>query len=138
MDQTKKQLKESEDYAEKLEAEILDLRSKKSHLGNVNLGEVASVALEGIVRRNPHWLSTIPGGEGLAGIIEADTKEKQKGLSKTSEPEPEITFKRKEETSVQDAVVLSEEDKAYIQFMRDLAESFDENEITILTHIIQK
>lgn len=138
LDQTKKQLKESEEYAEKLEGEILDLRSKKSHLGNVNLGEVASVALEGIVRRNPHWLTSIPGGEGLAGIIEADTREKQKGLLKSSEPEPEITFKKKEETPVQDAVVLSEEDKAYIQFMRGIAEAFDETEITLLTHIIQK
>lgn len=134
LDQTKKQLKESEDYAEKLEEEILNLKSKKAHLGNVNLGEVASVALEGIVRRNPHWLSNIPGGEGLAGIIEADTREKQKALSNSSEPEPEITFKKKEETTV----ALTDEDKAYIQFMRGIAEAFDENEITLLTHIIQK
>ena len=136
--QTEKQLKEAEDYAEKLEVEITDLRSKKTHFGNINLGELASVALEGIVRRNPQMLAKIPGGETLAGIIEADNKEKQNLLSQTSEPEPEITFKKQSDTPVQEAAVLSEEEKGYIAFMRSLAESFEEEEITLLTHIIQK
>lgn len=146
LEKTKKQLKESEDYADKLEAELSALREKKSHVGNVNLGELASVALEGFVRRNTDLIAKIPGAESLAGIIEADTKQKFSLPQKTenAQPETEITFTKKtnavtaNETEDKGLVRLTEEEKNYIAFMRSVAECFDEQEIILLTQIIQK
>ena len=130
LEQTKQQLKESEEYAEKLVAELAVYRSKKMHWGNVNLGEFASVVVEGIVRRNPQMVAKLPGGEALAGIIEDDNRER---ASTTPTPESEVSFKKKSDTPE-----LSEEEKGYLNFMRGIAESFDDEEIIILTQVITK
>ncbi|MBL7910080.1 MAG: hypothetical protein JNJ41_03350 [Bacteroidia bacterium] len=130
LEQTKQQLKESEEYAEKLAAELQEYRSKKLHWGNVNLGELASVVVEGIVRRNPQMVAKLPGGEALAGIIEQDNKER--GTTIPTQ-ETEVSFKKKS-----DASELSDEEKGYLNFMRGIAESFDDEEIVILTQVITK
>jgi hypothetical protein len=130
LEQTKQQLKESEEYAEKLVAELAVYRSKKMHWGNVNLGEFASVVVEGIVRRNPQMVAKLPGGEALAGIIEDDNRER---ASTIPTPETEVSFKKKSDTPE-----LSEEEKGYLNFMRGIAESFDDEEIIILTQVITK
>lgn len=130
LEQTKQQLKESEEYAEKLVAELAVYRSKKMHWGNVNLGEFASVVVEGIVRRNPQMVAKLPGGEALAGIIEDDNRER---ATTTPTPETEVSFKKKSDTPE-----LSEEEKGYLNFMRGIAESFDDEEIIILTQVITK
>ena len=103
-------------------------------LGNVNLGELASVVVEGFVRRNPQILAKIPGAEGLAGVIEQDNKDKANG---TQQPvtETNASFKKAEDET---AVVLTEEEKGYLEFMKGIAENFDQKEITILTQIIIK
>lgn len=130
LEQTKQQLKESEEYAEKLAAELQEYRSKKLHWGNVNLGELASVVVEGIVRRNPQMVAKLPGGEALAGIIEQDNKERG---TTTSTQETEVSFKKKSDTPE-----LNDEEKGYLNFMRGIAESFDDEEIVILTQVITK
>lgn len=130
LEQTKQQLKESEEYAEKLAAELQEYRSKKLHWGNVNLGELASVVVEGIVRRNPQMVAKLPGGEALAGIIEQDNKERG---TTTPTQETEVSFKKKSDTPE-----LSDEEKGYLNFMRGIAESFDDEEIVILTQVITK
>ena len=60
---------EIRDYSKELEDEVLRFREKKFHVGDINLLEVGGGLLEGIIRRNPHLLSKIPGGEGLAGAF---------------------------------------------------------------------
>lgn len=135
LEQTKKQLKEAEEYAGKLETEVAQFRGKKLHWGNVNLGELASVVVEGIVRRNPQMLAKLPGGEALAGIIEEDNK---KSVMTTPAVETEVSFKKKSNEVVQDAVVLNDEEKGYLDFMRGVAESFDDEEIILLTQVITK
>jgi hypothetical protein len=136
LEQTKKQLEEAEEYAETLEEKLKAFEGKKFHMGNVNLGEVASVVVEGFVRRNPQLLSKIPGGEGLAGIIEQDNLDKAKGFQHPAE-NAEVSFQKKQ-NGVEEAVVLTAEEKGYIDFMRGLAESFDDAEIALLTQIITK
>lgn len=130
LEQTKQQLKEAEEYAEKLVAELQEYRSKKLHWGNVNLGELASVVVEGIVRRNPQMVAKLPGGEALAGIIEQDNKERG---TTTPTQETEVSFKKKS-----DNPELNDEEKGYLNFMRGIAESFDDEEIVILTQVITK
>jgi hypothetical protein len=134
LEQTKKQLEEAESYSDKLEAELLQFRSKKMHFGNVNLGELASVVVEGFVRRNPQILAKIPGAEGLAGVIEQDNKDKANAAQNPS-AESTASFKKAEDET---AEVLTEEERGYLQFMKGIAENFDQQEITILTQIIIK
>ena len=134
LEQTKKQLEEAESYSEKLEAELVQFRNKKLLLGNVNLGELASVVVEGFVRRNPQLLAKIPGAEGLAGVIEQDNKDKA-NAAQSPIPDTNASFKKTEDET---AEVLTEEEKGYLQFMKGIAENFDPQEITILTQIIVK
>jgi hypothetical protein len=136
LEQTKIQLKEAEEYSEKIEAELTQYKGKKLLWGNVNLGELASVVVEGMVRRNPQLLAKIPGGEALAGIIEQDNIDK--ASTPIAQPSGgEMSFKRRE-TTTEEAVVLTEEERGYLNFMRGLAESFDQDEILILTKVITK
>jgi hypothetical protein len=134
LETTKKQLEEAESYSDKLEAELLQFRSKKMHFGNVNLGELASVVVEGFVRRNPQILAKIPGAEGLAGVIEQDNKDKA-NASQQPTADSAASFKKAEDET---AEVLTEEEKGYLEFMKEIAENFDQQEITILTQIIIK
>lgn len=137
LEQTKQQLKESEEYAEKLETELNQFRNKKLHWGNVNLGELASVVVEGIVRRNPQMVAKLPGGEALAGIIEEDNKERANPANTISEG-TKVSFKMKTGENEAEKVTLSEEEKGYLNFMRGIAESFEDEEIIVLTQVINK
>lgn len=137
LEQTKLQLKESEEYAEKLEAELNVFRNKKLHWGNVNLGELASVVVEGIVRRNPQMVAKLPGGETLAGIIEDDNKERANITTAVSDG-TKVSFKMKSDGDEKEKVSLSEEERGYLNFMRGIADSFEDEEIIILTQVINK
>lgn len=137
LEQTKQQLKEAEEYSDKLEAELNQFRSKKMHWGNVNLGEFASVVVEGIVRRNPQLVAKLPGGEALAGIIEDDNKEKANPTATTNEGTT-VSFKMKGDGDGKDRTTLTDQEKNYLNFMQGIADSFEDDEITVLTAVINK
>lgn len=133
---TKKKLEEAEEYSEKLEERIKELDSKKNFLGNIHLGDITSVALEGLVRRNPQWLAQLPGGEALAGIIEADNKNKE---TTETPQETAATFKRKD--SSEGSPTLSEKEQNYILFLQQLEECFNPEEMAqlqvVLNHLCE-
>lgn len=120
------ELSEAEAYIEELEEKEEKAKDKKFRMGDVNVGEFASVMLEGFVRRNPQLLTKLPGGEALAGVIEQDNAEREKALLDKS-PEPEVTFKKKS-SSTESA--LSEEDKSYLDFIKSLKDKFDHEQMT--------
>ena len=134
LEETKKQLEESEEYAEGLETQLEDLKANKFKLGNINMGELASVALEGIVRRNPQLLSKLPGGEALAGIIEQDNMDKEKRQLTPSAPEGEASFQKKSET----VEGLTEEQKRYASFIAQLEQTFNEAQLADVMQVIHK
>lgn len=122
----KTELSEAEAYIEELEEKEEKAKDKKFRMGDVNVGEFASVMLEGFVRRNPQLLTKLPGGEALAGVIEQDNADREKALLDKS-PEPEVTFKKKS-SSTESA--LSEEDKSYLDFIKSLKDKFDHEQMT--------
>lgn len=122
----KEELAQAEAYIEELEDENEVAKSKRFRMGDVNVGEFASVVLEGFVRRNPQLLAKLPGGEALAGVIEQDNAEREKALLDKS-PEPEVTFKKKTSTTEPE---LSEEDKSYLDFIKSLKDKFDHEQMT--------
>jgi hypothetical protein len=129
LEEKTQKLAEAEAYIETLETQLGHYKSKKLHLGDINLGELASVVVEGMIRRNPQMIAKIPGGHSLAGIIEQDNKEKEQKL--LDEPQGEASFTKK------DANPLNESEQRYIGALRELEESFDQEEIELVMKIIQ-
>ncbi|MDO9185875.1 MAG: hypothetical protein Q7W13_07680 [Bacteroidia bacterium] len=113
-------LEEAEAYIEELEESAEKAKDKKFRMGDVNVGEFASVVLEGFVRRNPQLLAKLPGGVALAGVIEQDNEDREKALTEKVS-EPEVSFKK----SVSTTSNLSEEDKNYLEFIKSLKDKFD-------------
>ena len=126
----KKDLTDAEDYIEDLEKQLSTYKSKKLHWGDVNLGDVASVIVEGMVKRNPHWVAKLPGGDALAGLIaQGSTTE-----NATAEViENEVVFKKK--TPTEDG--MSEETKAQLGFLKQLETHFNQEQLDKIMLILQ-
>ena len=65
----KEEYRDLEEYANLVDKELAEYRSKRLHFGNIDLVEVGGALLEGFVRRNPHIISGLPGGQALAGAL---------------------------------------------------------------------
>ncbi len=130
LETTKQKLAEAETYIDTLETQVAHFKTKKLHLGDINLGELASVVVEGMIRRNPQMLAKIPGGHSLAGIIEQDNKEREEKL--LEEPQGEASFSKKDT-----AKTLSEDEQRYVGVIRQMEESFDQEELEKVMCIIQ-
>ena len=122
----KTELADAEAYIDQLEEDAEKAKDKKFRLGDVNVGEFASVVLEGIVRRNPQMLAKLPGGVALAGAIEQDNTERENALTEKT-PEPEVSFKKKTSSTEPE---LSDEDKSYLDFIKSLKNKFDHEQMT--------
>lgn len=131
LDRTKLLLQEAEEYIDELQTQIEKSKIKSNHWGKLDLGLLAGVALEGVMRKNPQWLTKVPGLESLAGVIEQEAKEGIKSISSPVE-EAEVSFKKKGDGST----TLSEEEQSYLSFGKQVAEHFDDSEIAILIKII--
>jgi len=123
----KAQLEEAEEYIEKLEDKIQEIAHSKGKLSQ-QWGELASVALEGIIRRNAHKLANIPGASALAGVFTDNTPvpEPEKNT------EGEATFRRVNRAEE----VLEPSDKDRLKFLRIIQEQFNQEEFDYLMKII--
>jgi len=92
----RRKLKTKKKYIAKLEDTILENKANRFKLGSINIGELGSYAVEGMVRRNTQWLRGLPMGEALAGAIEADNAEQAKALEsgEQSEPQGQASFQK--------------------------------------------
>jgi hypothetical protein len=117
------QLTEAEEYIEQLESRLEEEKDKKIKFKD-NIGDIASQALEGMLRRNLHWFSGVPVLEGLAGTIQEDNKRLalQHMSHVTSPPvETPISFTRKAENKNETS-----------------EEIFYSSSLKNLTHLLQK
>lgn len=129
------ELDEKCDYIKELEEEIDEARANGNKIGGVHLGDVLSVALEGMVRRNTHLLAKMPAAKGLAGIIEEDNRKQALGNTKP-EPETEASFKRKDENENAGANPLSAQEKEFIRIFHELQKYFNNEELTQVMGIL--
>jgi hypothetical protein len=118
LEAAREEITETEEYAKKLEKEIECLKENKFKLGNINLGELASVAIEGIVRRNPQMLAKLPGGETLAGIIEQDNRDKEKMLPETPAAESQVRVEK------EPMAEMTDDEKRHLAYLRKLEQTF--------------
>jgi hypothetical protein len=144
----KKEVSEAEEEYESLQEELneanaqLEIARKNGNkIGGIHFGDIASVALEGLIRRNTKFIAKIPGASELAGLIEKDN---QRDPNENSQQEDtEVSFKKKTEsteTKKETATepTLTEKEKFFIGLMKELEKHFSEEEmahvITILNY----
>ncbi len=102
LEDTKEELGEAKEYIEDLEEQLSVEQNKKHSWKELNLGNVASVAIEEILKRNPAWMSKVPLLGALSGLKDSESSSKNVTNDNT---EGEVSFSKK-------AVVNSEDDKA--------------------------
>lgn len=125
------ELDEKDEEIEELQEAIAVAKANGNKIGGVNIGEVVSVALESMVRRNTHLLMQIPAAQGLAGLIDKDTER----LS-NAEPtkETEASFKKESSDPV---ATLSDQEKEFVAFFHNLQRHFNPNEFNQVMSIIE-
>lgn len=114
---TKQQLRDAKQYISELENE-LEQEQRKKGLETIKWGEIGSVVVENIIKRNPQLLSVLPGGEALAGVLMQPAEQPRTGNA-APEPESEMTFKEKK------APVLSEKERAFHSVFEAFDNCFD-------------
>ncbi|MDA8441490.1 MAG: hypothetical protein M0Z55_03850, partial [Peptococcaceae bacterium] len=117
--QLKKQLEDAEEFIENLEKALEKEKGERLKIKGIHLGEIASIAAESLLKRNPHWLMNLPGGigTGLAGIIMQDNKAQEQ----PSAMEPgEASFSPHEE--------LSDRERARIEALHEIQKELNEKE----------
>jgi FtsZ-binding cell division protein ZapB len=145
---------EIDDLEEENEALKTRIEERKNKLGELHLGDIAGVAIENIVRRNPEILEAIPGAEGLAGLVIKDNAQKERlRLQAKSDnnghlEEGNISIKSKtdnnadEETNNDESsehlkTVLNPEEQNYFEFIQMLRQRFKEDEMDEVFLIIE-
>jgi hypothetical protein len=118
-----------EQYKDRLEDELEEYRAKRLHVGNLDLIEVGGMLLEGFIRRNPHALSAIPGGDALAGALLAP-------------PPPANTQANADATSAtatrRQPVQPTGEELAFLDVIRQVQGRFDEGQFMQVLTIIDQ
>jgi len=122
-EELKEQLKDAEDYIDKLIEKIEDVRREKGDLTK-QWGELASVVVEGIIRRNAHKLEKIPGLSGVTKIF--DTESDNPSGNERTEPEGEAVFRKK---NTGDKEAATDEERQYLHILRDMEERLDEKQL---------
>lgn len=131
-DKLLRELEEFETYADKLETELKEFRGKKLHWGKVNLGELGSVVVEGMLRRNPQWLSGLPGGEALAGVISSENEQIVGALEAGDQsPGESASF-----AAVEEVTDLSDEQKIWLAYLERIQSDFSSRDSQTLIQII--
>lgn len=132
LEATKEDLAETEEECDRLLKEIENLKQNKFKLGNVNVAEFASFALENIVRRNPQILAKLPGGAALAGFVEQDNKEQESRLlHPQSAPETNASFQK--ETTPE----ITEEEKRYLAYLKAFEKNLNQEQAEMFNVILQ-
>jgi hypothetical protein len=142
LEKMREELDDAESYIEDLEKKLEETRNSKV-TAKENLGEVVSMALEGMLRRNTHLLNGIPMlGQGLAGIVEQDNRrlEEAHNNSSTAIEERKATFKRvsndEDVATFKPKQTVSKEDQETLNYFQTLRQAFSEPELLQVLDII--
>lgn len=129
IEELRSKLSDAEEYISTLESSMEDLKTNGSKT-KAGWGEIASVALEGIIRRNPQLLTAIPGGEALAGIL-SESNPPQKEIEDT--PQSEVSFQPKTE-----GTPTNTEDSERLFVVKMIQDNFDPLQLPIVWEILKE
>lgn len=136
-EELKSDIEEQEKYIEELQVALNEERNKKASIKS-NWGEVFSIALEGMVRRNTHLLGNIPMiGEGLAGAVELDNQRRESAVLSSPQAvgERAASFQK---VSAEDKTgcAKTKDDEQTLEYFSNLRKVFTDEEMTKLLEII--
>jgi hypothetical protein len=135
-EELKEQVDDQDEYIEKLQQMLEDEKQRKVSIQD-RWGETLSVALEGIVRRNPQMLGGIPIiGQGLAGVIEQDNKRLEQDAANGNREESQVSFKKVSEEEMNSRNQFTEADKKILEYHKNLQIVFTPTELTTINQII--
>lgn len=129
------ELSQVNEYVSILESGIAEAKANSNKLGGLDLGVAIAEGLNGLIRKNTHLLSRINGLDGVAKLIEADTK--LQSLPPAPPENAEVSFTKKnvqnDENNTQSSVnappVLDEQEQQFLGLMNILRETLNELEI---------
>ncbi|MCD6068910.1 MAG: hypothetical protein K0S33_3736 [Bacteroidetes bacterium] len=127
---TEKQLDQAEQYIDILEEKLELAKSKPNHLGNFDLGKLASSTIEGIALHYPKVLDKVPVLNGIAKVIQEENQTRPAQLNNGFEGE--VSFKPKSRPEVEP----NEHDEAVQQLSDFIAEHFDQHQKLLLGAVI--
>lgn len=115
---------------QQLERDLAEAKSNKHKIANINMAELASEALGSFVRNNPQILNGILGGQTLSGAVG--------GNNTAQHPQEttyqEVTFSKKKKRGKKKK--LSQEEKALLEFGKQLQERFNDQEILLIMQLL--
>ena len=123
------EIEEKDEQINQLATLVETAKANNNKLGGVHLGDIMSVALEGLVRRNTHLLSQIPAVSGLAGIIEKDN---ERIGNQPPQVDSHASFKRKDSNSQQ----LNNQQKEFMALFDELQKHFVDAEMGQVMEIL--
>lgn len=130
---TEDQLHQAEEYIGILEDKLEKAKLKPNHFGEWDLGKLGASIIEGVAVHHPKILEKVPVLNGIAKVIQEDTKSKPQELSGSFEGD--VSFKAKTKTQE-----LSPEAKEHEETVRRLVdfigERFDQRQRSILGMVI--
>ena len=133
IDELYKELDEKKAYIERLENAVEIAKANGNKIGGVHLGEVLSVAFDGLLKKNAHKIEKSLGVEGLAGFL--NSEEKPSAETKT-QTDTEVTIKKKSESD--STPELSEQDKGFLALFREIQKHFSQSEFDQVIEVVEK
>lgn len=130
-----KLLEEAEEYGEQMQEQITELRSAKSGLKEIRFGQIASVAIEEALKRNPSWMKKVPLLGTLSGLLSDGDEQPSADQSGDNDTGGSASFTKSKNTA--DEIPLSDGDKNRLHFIKSMETFFTEPQYEELIEIIQ-
>ncbi len=131
--ETEEKLGQAEDYIQILEDKLEKAKLKPNHFGEWDLGKLGASILEGVAVNHPKVLEKVPVLNGIAKVIQEDTKNKPQDLNGSFEGDVSFKSKNKEKELSPDEQEHEETVRRLVDF---IGEKFDERQRSILGMVI--
>jgi len=131
IDELYKELDEKNAYIATLEKAVEEAKANGNKIGGFHAGEIISVALDGLLKKNAHRLAKLPGLDGLAGLLEQDNASNS---SEQTQPDAEVSIKKKTQS---ESAELSEQDKNFLSLFHEIQKHFSQMEMDQVIEIIE-
>ncbi|HEX7906329.1 MAG TPA: hypothetical protein VF487_20785 [Chitinophagaceae bacterium] len=130
-----KQLEEAEEYIDQLTEVLQAEKEKKYNSREIQFGNIASIAIEDVIKRNPAWAKKVPLIGALSGLLETEGPAVLDGTeNKTASGETTASFAKKAKESAQETG--DKETNAKLAFFEQMEENFTEKQLDMVIQII--
>jgi hypothetical protein len=126
--ETKEKLEQAEEYIDKLLAQLEAHKIKPNHIGEFDLGKLASTTLEGIALKYPKVFENVPMLDGIARTIQEGSA---KQIPQDKSMNGQVSF-----TPLTESTEQSEHDAAVTRLSEFIAQHFDDNQKQLLGSVI--